>query len=219
MIQLVCKKVLPSLPALVSAFQSLTDWQIQLEEQLRLRTRVFTVTLLLLTLIYAATLVFLVTRHTKSLRRKEAGLARIIQALLEKHFRMETGPDCVEETPEGFVSGTEEALLFLRMDRIVDQNRLFTQSDLSRDILAGIMGVDRNRFARIIRVHGGVKNMSEYLNRKRMAFVVEVMKTHPYYTLEAISRECGFSSTTTFNRVFREFFGQSPSEFRKKMGR
>ncbi|MCB1157571.1 MAG: AraC family transcriptional regulator, partial [Leptospiraceae bacterium] len=35
-------------------------------------------------------------------------------------------------------------------------------------------------------------------------------------TVLNIAFRCGFNSKSTFNRVFKESFGLSPSEFRKK---
>ena len=59
--------------------------------------------------------------------------------------------------------------------------------------------------------------MSEYLNRKRMVYIIELMAIHPNYTLEAISKDCGIGSVSTFNRVFKEYYGVSPSEYRKQL--
>lgn len=110
-------------------------------------------------------------------------------------------------------NGDDGLRRFSRFDRQIDEQRLFTHPDLNREQLCGLMGVDRNRFAVIIQTHSGCKNMSDYINRKRVAYAVALMKQHPNYTLQAISEDSGFSSMRTFNRVFRELYGCAPSEY------
>lgn len=106
---------------------------------------------------------------------------------------------------------------FLLLDEAIEKERLFALPDITRDKLAELMGVDRNEFARIIRKESGCRNMSDYLNRKRMAYVVEMMQTRPNYTLEAIAKDCGIRSISTFNRVFKDYFGVSPSKYRNTL--
>ena len=114
-------------------------------------------------------------------------------------------------------SQKEDAMLFRWMDTDVDRELLFTRPDLSRETLSGLMGgVNHTRFARIIREQGGARNMKEYINRKRMNYVVELMRKYPNYSLEAIAQDCGIASSTSFNRLFRAFYGMSPSDFKKK---
>lgn len=102
---------------------------------------------------------------------------------------------------------------FELFDSQVESRRLFTQQDINREQLCAIMGVDRNRFAAILRTHSGCKNMSDYLNRKRVTYAITLMRQHPEYTLQAISEEAGFRSVSTFNRAFRDRYGCAPSEF------
>ena len=110
-------------------------------------------------------------------------------------------------------TGDEGKRRFMRFDRQIDEQRLFTNPELSREQLCELMGVDRNRFAAIIQTHSGCKNMSDYINRKRVAYAVTLMRQHPNYTLQAISEEAGFRSVSTFNRAFREMYGCTPSEY------
>lgn len=105
------------------------------------------------------------------------------------------------------------AARFAAFDRTVEQGRLYTQSDLSREILADLMGVDRTTFSRIIQEQSGCKNLRDYLNQKRMRLAEELLCQHPDYTIEAIARDCGLG-LTTFKRLCKEMHGMSPSDYR-----
>lgn len=54
----------------------------------------------------------------------------------------------------------------------------------------------------------------EYINFLRVHYAVEKLKETKNSILE-IATDCGFSSPTYFNRVFKSFFGCSPSNYRK----
>ena len=54
----------------------------------------------------------------------------------------------------------------------------------------------------------------EYINFSRVHYAVEKLKETENSILE-IATECGFSSATYFNRVFKSFFGCSPSVYKK----
>ena len=58
----------------------------------------------------------------------------------------------------------------------------------------------------------------EYINFSRVHYAVEKLKETENSILE-IATECGFSSATYFNRVFKSFFGCSPSVYRKLLSK
>ncbi|MBQ8656736.1 MAG: AraC family transcriptional regulator [Prevotella sp.] len=110
----------------------------------------------------------------------------------------------------------DETARFAAFDRAVEQGRLYTQPDLSREMLAELMGVDRTTFSRIVREQSGSQNMNEYLNRKRLRLAEQLLRQHPNYTVQAVMHDSGFSSKSNFIRLFREAYGITPSEFRKQ---
>lgn len=44
--------------------------------------------------------------------------------------------------------------------------------------------------------------------------VARLLKTHPDYTINAIAKECGISTPQTFHRLFLNYFGMTPAEYR-----
>jgi len=58
----------------------------------------------------------------------------------------------------------------------------------------------------------------EYINFLRVHYAVEKLKETKNSILE-IATDCGFSSPTYFNRVFKSFFGCSPSVYRKLLSK
>ncbi len=108
-----------------------------------------------------------------------------------------------------------DASRFATFDRTVEQGQLYTQSDLSREMLSDLMGVDRTTFSRIIREQSGCKNMNDYLNQKRIRHAARLLREQPNYTIQAVMEDSGFQSKSNFIRLFRDTYGMTPSEYQK----
>ena len=87
---------------------------------------------------------------------------------------------------------------FLHFDEALEARKLYTQPGISRDELCRVMGVDRTTFSRIIAEQSGCQNLANY-------------------TLQAIMEDCGYTNKMTFNRVFKETYGTTPSEYRSQL--
>lgn len=149
----------------------------------------------LLALLVVVTLVIRMRRLRKRMRRTIINVARNL-----------TPPNDDTETAR-----------FAAFDRTVEQGRLYTKSDLTREMLCDLMGVDRTTFSRIIREQSGCQNMNDYLNRKRLRYAEELLRQHPNYTIQAIMQDSGFASKSTFTTLFKKAYGVTPSQYREQM--
>jgi AraC-like DNA-binding protein len=59
-------------------------------------------------------------------------------------------------------------------------------------------------------------NFFDYINKYRVEEVKEKIIDPKYseYSLLGIALDCGFNSKSAFNRIFKKFTGQTPSEFK-----
>lgn len=101
---------------------------------------------------------------------------------------------------------------FQKMDKAVTEGKLFLNGDIDRSQLMRIAGVDKNRFANIIRKFAKT-NFAGYVNAKRMEYALNLIKENPDYTMKTIGEMCGFNSQSTFFRVFKSVYGITPTEF------
>ena len=99
------------------------------------------------------------------------------------------------------------------------RDKLFLKPNLNRDDLMRLIGVDKNRFGNIISRYTDASNVSVYINTKRVEYGAQLLTEHPEYTIASIATECGMSNTVTFNRIFKDVYGVTPSEYRSKMGK
>lgn len=117
-----------------------------------------------------------------------------------------------EEEPDD-----EDGRLYVQMDKQVTRDRLFLKPGLSREDLMRLIGVDKNRFGKMMSKYSDASNTSVYINTKRVQYGAQLLLEHPEYTIATVAIECGMSNTVTFNRTFKEMYNMTPSEYREKM--
>ncbi len=95
-------------------------------------------------------------------------------------------------------------------------NDEMSNPELNIDTLASKMGIGRSQFYRKIKA---LTNYSpvELLRKIRLTKAREMLSTTEK-NISEIAYEVGFSAPAYFTRVFREMFGESPSELRARLG-
>lgn len=118
-----------------------------------------------------------------------------------------------EQREESKMDGDSQ-MLFEKLEDVVVSEKLFVNSNLSRDELMKLIGVDKNRFGQIIQQCAHT-NVTTYINHKRLEYATRLLKKYPNYTVSAIAQSCGIPNIPTFNRLFKEKYGMTPSDFKK----
>lgn len=124
------------------------------------------------------------------------------------------GPKSPEEVfSKADLSKMSNEALFRRFDSIVMNERLYLDYNLQRDYYASVMGVDRNRFATVIKEATDGGNLSTYLNNMRLNYSVTLFREHPEMSISEVSDASAIPNISTFYRLFKEKYGLSPKMF------
>jgi AraC-like DNA-binding protein len=104
----------------------------------------------------------------------------------------------------------------VRLLMIMETEKLYRNSRLSLKELAERMGFTENRLSQVIN-EGLNKNFYDFVNDYRVNEVIDVIRSRqrPHLTLLGLALEAGFNSKSSFNNIFRQKTGMTPSEFRK----
>ena len=102
----------------------------------------------------------------------------------------------------------------------VQENKYYLNPELTIKSLANLMQVNRNGLSHSIN-KGFDKNFNDFINEQRVGEVKRILdnKTHTHLTLLGIGLESGFNSKASFNRAFKKFTSQTPSEYHKAMSK
>ena len=108
-----------------------------------------------------------------------------------------------------------------RMDpEIVDSARLYIDQNFRRGIsledVSAFTGFSKYYFSRVFKQQMGI-SFSEYLRQKRVGTAEELL-IHSRQSIQDIALASGFGSIATFNRVFRDAKGCTPSRYREIYG-
>jgi AraC-like DNA-binding protein len=103
-----------------------------------------------------------------------------------------------------------------RLFKLMEKEKVYLNSQLSLKELAGRMNFTENNLSQLIN-EGLGKNFYDFVNAYRVAEVKQKIKKREYahLTLFGIAQECGFNSKSSFNSIFKQHTGITPSEFKK----
>lgn len=102
------------------------------------------------------------------------------------------------------------------LKRMMEELNAYREMGLNREAIAERLGVGGHVVSRIINVHYG-KNMNEFVNGYRVEEAKQRLASEPV-SITTIAFEVGFASIASFNRVFKDMVGCSPTEYRAAQG-
>lgn len=168
--------------------------------------------------------------HIYTVKKKNLVLVgRINELMFYKHELQKAKNKLLNLTePSGTTNGTSEQFcpednaptcqennqrLFEQLNQTIINEKSYLNPELSRDELAQIIHVNKNRFAEILQESTGMR-LTTYLNELRLNHAIQLLKEHPNHTLQAIAHDSGFNNMGTFHRLFKEKVGMTPSEYK-----
>lgn len=105
--------------------------------------------------------------------------------------------------------------LFLKLENVMDQELMFLDKGLTRADILHVLGIGKNRLAKMFQDVGDGLSLPSYINGKRLNHALEVMSEHPEYTVSEIADASGFANTRNFHLLFKKRFGITPLQYRK----
>ncbi|HAI02876.1 MAG TPA: hypothetical protein DCM29_06965 [Bacteroides sp.] len=171
-----------------------------------------------ISVLLAITLVLLVLfgllwRTLHVIRRKNRKMAELVLQLDDQRKEIHSVENELERWEEEIK--TDEKLFF-SFDWQVKEQKLYLNYQLGRDDYAQLMGVDRNRFAAILKKFTS-NNLSTYLNDLRLEYSVTLFREHPDWPINRVAEESALPRISTLYRLFKDKYGISPNNFRKAL--
>ncbi len=100
-----------------------------------------------------------------------------------------------------------------RINRVIDHISSNLDSELRLDQLALVANFSPFHFHRIFKSMTG-ETLFQFIQRIRLEKAAQQLISNPRKTITEIAFDCGFSSSATFARAFKEAFSQSASQWR-----
>ena len=177
----------------------------------------------------------------RNLRRRNALYKNIVRQQMESIERekelnsrikeLETTPSLHEEMKQdlivdegndsevsGIATPSEKSRrIYNEVCRLMEEERLYTDSQLNRESLAQMVGTNKSYLTNIISECSGGMNLSQFINQYRLQEAIRMLsdKQHIDYPLKQLAADLGFGSISTFYKLFQDKVGMSPSAYRK----
>jgi AraC family transcriptional regulator len=102
-----------------------------------------------------------------------------------------------------------------RINRVMDHIERHLADPLNLEELAGVANFSKFHFHRIFSALAG-ETLNDFIRRIRLERAAVLLADDPAKPVIVVALDCGFSSPAAFARAFRERFGMSASEWRKR---
>lgn len=182
--------------------------QLEMKNELeRSRNRLLVLTILLV-------VVFLVVLFFKNRR-----LLKSYHLLLEKQQQIVSLKSQQTANKQWQTEETaEQKDLIIRLEELLEQEKVFQDTSISLDTLSDILNTNRNTLSALINAHYN-KNFNMLINEYRINEVIQLFTEnhHKQFTLEAISKQVGFGNRASFNAAFKKHTGVTPTFYINNM--
>ena len=123
-----------------------------------------------------------------------------------------------QKQSRAILTGLQIEELTKRIYQYLATNKPYLNPDFSLQMMADDLEISRQKLSEVIN-QGQKKNFYKFINEYRVNEVREMLNNPKYnnFTVLGIGLECGFNSKTSFNRIFKEETGLTPSEYKKSV--
>ena len=140
--------------------------------------------------------------------------------LINKEDEIKTMKNKMEGALGVNISDDKKEEILKKMDKLFESEKIFTKHDLTIEKLAKRLSTNRSYLSKIINEEFN-KNYSDFLNEYRIKEAM-LMLSDPSknrkYSIEAIAKDAGFKTVSSFNPAFKRITGVTPSVFKNNAG-
>ncbi|MCC8112438.1 MAG: helix-turn-helix domain-containing protein [Bacteroidales bacterium] len=119
-----------------------------------------------------------------------------------------------EAVPVGYSKKTE---LYQELCRLMEEERLYTNSRITRDMLAEQLGTNHSYLTEMVKENSGM-SLPGFINSYRLREAIKQLSDPNHdVAIKDVCQNLGFGSMSRFYLLFKEQVGMSPSSYRKSI--
>lgn len=174
------------------------------------KARIHLIIIIALVAFLVACVIFLwrITLAHRRLQEKNRQLYETIQQMMHETDERQAA---LNRQPEETLSPQQH--LYKRICQLMREQQPYTDSELNRDALAQLMGINYNAVATAIRECSDGMTIGDFIDDWRIRHAAQLVAT-TNDAVGLITEMSGFASRSHFNTLFREKFKMTPSEYR-----
>lgn len=131
----------------------------------------------------------------------------------EKGYFTAGGIESIPKAPFAIKKSKQESIL-LQLEVLLNDDKIFLKKDLRLDDMVSLTQTNRTYLSFLINEVYQC-NFSELINRKRVEYAQEYVRTQPYVSHHQLAEKSGFSHPVSFSRAFKLNTGMTFKEWYK----
>lgn len=162
----------------------------------------------------------IVKQNTKAIVRQEQ-LQEQIEYLTKENKRLidkvAANDEAVNEKESSVMDNNKIDALYVQLCDLMDNERVYTEAQFTREKMAERLGTNRTYLTTVIKEKTGMSYL-QFINSYRINEAIKILsdKEKINYPLKQIWSDLGFSSPSTFFKIFQQTVGITPSTYRKQ---
>ena len=149
-----------------------------------------------------------INRRNRLLARKIADAVYYKKKYFEE-MRLQEPP-----TAPDIETATDEQL-FHYIHEVIVRERLFLDPKFERQTIMDRFQLTKERVGAIFSKGSDYAKLTNYIQHLRLEYSAKILVEQPDKNIVQIAADSGFSSSTYFSNCFRQYFGMSPSDYRR----
>ncbi len=152
------------------------------------------------------------------MRSDEPDMANISRPAAESTDQFSTNAEPSPKYQKSGLKEDEEAKTLARLLDYMERDRPYLDDQLTLPKIAADLALSVNHLSQVINNRRD-ENFFEFVNSFRVTAVQQKLQDpqNDAYSLLAIALDCGFGSKSSFNRIFKDVTGQTPSQYKKSL--
>jgi AraC-like DNA-binding protein len=146
------------------------------------------------------------------------GIAGITYLLFENRYpdfyQLVAREQKQERYKKSLIQGLSRDKIITRLRELMEEEKIYRQFDLKLDEVAALLFITPHQLSEFINDLLGM-NFSSYINQYRVEEAKSLLVNKPEQSTLAIGFQVGFGSKQSFNTIFKQQTGMTPSGYRK----
>ena len=141
----------------------------------------------------------------------------VLGAMLSRLRRRNKPEEVLDEAPEEAdeAPASSEVLnqLMQRLDQLMEEKKLYLQSDLKVSDVAKMLHTTRRNVSECITARHEYTSFAHFVNGYRVKHAQQLLRQHPDMKTSSVGLESGFANEPSFFRTFKTITGMTPREW------
>lgn len=160
-----------------------------------------------------------IVRQNQDAIRREQQLVEQIRTLetIDTANGLPKDESSIEKYAASSLTEEKKSNLFLRLEKLMREERVYTDNLLTKEKVADLLGSNRTYLSQVINEQTG-QTFTQYMNGYRINEAVRLLSDPAnQIPLKAVSSDLGFNSMTTFYKLFQSTVGMTPAQYKDKV--